>query len=53
MTPDDPFAYRIVLVALHATAAASPEAEVVAHKAFDALRRMGVDPRHSEDGKPR
>lgn len=50
---DFPAALRIVLDALHATASASPEAELVAHEAFDALRAMGVDVRHSQDGKPR
>ena len=46
-------ALRIAVDTLHATATASPEAEYAVHECFAALQALGIDTRHSEDGKPR
>ena len=46
-------ALRIAIDTLHATATASQEAEYAVMECFAALRALGVDTRHSEDGKPR
>lgn len=45
-------AVELLIDALHATAQASPEAEYAAHEAFAAVRLLGFDTRHSQDGKP-
>jgi hypothetical protein len=45
-------ALQIAVDALHATSKASPEAEYAAHEAFDQIMYLGLDTRHSEEGKP-
>jgi hypothetical protein len=47
-------ALEIAVDALHATAKASPEAEYAAQEAFDQIRHLGFDVRHSAErkGKP-
>lgn len=46
-------ALRLAMDCLHATASASPEAEYAVHECFAALQALGVDTRHSGEGKPR